>query len=65
MSPDTSAGVITFFLVKWNEPGPNRDAVAGLLLVAYKIAVLAPVIAAFVRLWPPQKEQDERETAQT
>jgi len=48
--------------VKWNEPGPERNALAGLLLVSYKIVVLAPVLAAFVGLWPRQRHPDRADT---
>jgi hypothetical protein len=59
--PETSEVFVWHFLdvvplaqipktLKWEEPGPERDVLAGLLIVGYKVVVIAPVIAAVTRL---------------
>jgi hypothetical protein len=41
--------------MKWAEPAPGRNVVAGLLIVGYKLVVIAPLVAAVVGLVAPRR----------
>jgi hypothetical protein len=42
--------------LRWDEPLGYKDAGVGLLLLIFKVAVMAPIVAAFVSFWRYRRE---------
>ena len=46
--------------LRWDEPLGYDNAGVGLLLLVFKVAVIAPIVAAFVSFWRYRHESDDR-----